>query len=523
MIGSVCTKVHGKEIGGNGMNDCRKRAGLLSADVRKCLPLLICMIMIAAAALMINFKNAYAAERYISDVTVVKGEDGEESLIDKGYSVIHPYFLDGEKNQAWIGYKTTPTGTSAITDISADGVSNIKGVKDGSKSPVMAIYYMSADVNDVSKFTEVMPLANNGAVPARGSDGNIAVFETENGSGYICMIRTDVWESYIESVTYASGKTKKVAVKELCKKGCEYYIDANMSDGDTYTLIGYTRTSDKSKAITDIVGLDPDKAAPEGYEKIAAGSSDLKVKKKALYFTTDAKYGNPLVDIDFMEGFKKMELTGKQWSSLVIARGDNEITKPYILENAEYKAMAESEDAYLITKAMCNDDTDTGIILTCAKDGLKDKQKAKAKLPSVEVKEDEDEDTPDATEDMERVQYDNADEAAAPADSDNGAVENGGDEGTDENGNVEEGDTVDDNNDDGAAVDEGQADDAGITDDSEQADGEDTEGTGTVISAGSGRIPGMVEMIILIAVVILIPVVTIFIKRKIDKGSKKSA
>ena len=490
---------------------------------RRYLPVLIFMFVFAAAALMVNFRYTAAAERYISDVTVVKGEDGEDSLIDRGYSVIHPYFLDGEKNQAWIGYKTTPTGTSAITDISADGVSNIKGVKDGSKSPVMAIYYMSADVNDVSKFTEVMPLANNGAVPARGSDGNIAVFETENGSGYICMISTDVWESYIESVTYASGKTKKVAVKELCKKGCEYYIDANMSDGDTYTLIGYTRTSDKSKAITDIIGLDPDKAAPEGYEKIAAGSSDLKVKKKALYFTTDTKYGNPLVDIDFMKSFKKMELTGKQWTSLVIARGDNEITKPYILENADYKAMAESEDAYMITRAMCDDDTDTGIILTCAKDGLKDKQKAKAKILSVEVKEDEDEDTPDATEDMERVQYDNADEVAAPADSDNGAVENGGDEGTDENGNVEEGDTVDDNNDDGTAVDEGQADDAGITDDSEQADGEDTEGTGTVISAGSGRMPGMVEMIILIAAIVLIPVVTIFIKRKIDKGSKKSA
>ena len=503
---------------------------------RRYLPVLIFMFVFAAAALMVNFRYTAAAERYISDVTVVKGEDGEDSLIDKGYSVIHPYFLDGEKNQAWIGYKTTSTKTSAITDVSADGVSNIKGIKDGSKNPVMAIYYMSADVNDVSKFTEVMPLANNGAVPAKGSDGNIAVFETENGSGYICMIRTDVWESYIESVTFATGKTKKVAVKELCKKGCEYYIDANMSDGDTYTLIGYTRTNDKSKAITDIIGLDSDKAAPEGYEKIAAGSSDLKVKKKTLYYTTDTKYGNPLVDIDFMEGFKKMELTGKQWTSLVIARGDNEITKPYILENAEYKAMAESEDAYLITKAMCNDDTDTGIIITCAKDGLKDKQKAKGALLSVEVKDDETDDsnTADAADDMEHVQYDNAGEGAAPADSDapadgdGNAVKEGGDQ-ADENGNTDKGDTTDENNNDGTTVDDEQADndngsdDTGITDDGEQTKGEETDGTGTVISAGNGRMPGKVEMIILIATVVLIPVVTIFIKKKIEKGPKKSA
>lgn len=462
--------------------------------------LLICMVSVLAV------REAKAAERYISDVTVVKGDDGENALIDRGYSVVHPYFLDGEKNKSWVGYKTTSVESSAITDITADGVTNIKGKKDSGKDSIMAIYYMSADVNDVSKFTEVIPLANNGATPVLGSDGNIAVFETENGSGYICMIRNNVWENYIESITCATGKTKKVAVKELCKMGCEYYVDANMSADGTFTVIGYTRTNDKSKAITDIIGIDKDKEAPKGYEKIANGSA------KALYYTKDTAYGNPLVDIDYMEGFKKMEVSGKQWTSLVITRGDNEITKPYILENDDYKTMAESTDEYMITRVICDDDTDTGIIITCAKDGLKEKQKAKGKLLNVEVKEEEDEaasDEPEAAEGTEPVQYDNAEEAADDENEDVQTDENGEVVSTSEQSVDENDETTEDDTD--ASTPEDTENEA------EQTDDVNADEAGTVLVAG-GRVPGMVEMIILIAAVILIPVATIFIKKKIEKG-----
>ena len=50
---------------------------------------------------------------------------------------------------------------------------------------------------------------------------------------------------------------------------------------------------------------------------------------------------------------------------------------------------------------------------------------------------------------------------------------------------------------------------------------ESAEGTGTVISSSTGRIPRTTEMIILITLIILIPVATIVIKKRLDKKVSK--
>ena len=65
------------------------------------------------------------------------------------------------------------------------------------------------------------------------------------------------------------------------------------------------------------------------------------------------------------------------------------------------------------------------------------------------------------------------------------------------------------------------SDGSDAADDVSQEEEDNAAQAGTVLDSNMGRMPGKVEMIILIATIILIPLITLFLKKRIETGSKK--
>lgn len=333
-------------------------------------------LLTAAVIASVPFSAGAAEQKYISSLMTSTGENGEGELLGKGFKAFHP-MLSGKNGEGlWIGYQTTPDAASAITELQAEADGSFTWKKGGDKAPVLSMYFISSSLSGESDFKNVMPIPNNGATVMPGSDGGPAVFNTDSGQGYLAVIRSDVWKSYISNVVSVTADTKKNAVTQLYKKGCEFYIDKNLSGSDSSAAyIGYTKTDDASRAVTDIIALQGGEA-PEGYE--ATGSDAL--AGKTYYITRNAKVGNPIVDLEPLESENESELTAKEVSAMIAANGDDHVTKPYILENAQYQKLAQSKDKFIMSDIKLGDGPATGLSYVSAKDGLADKKKEKSRL-----------------------------------------------------------------------------------------------------------------------------------------------
>ena len=191
----------------------------------------LCVSLLTAAALLAAFPvSAGAAEqKYISSIGTSTGENGETDLLGRGFNVFHPMFSGKNGEGLWIGYQTTSDTASAITQLQAETDGSFTWKTGGDKAPVLSLYFMSSTLNGESDFNNVMPIPNNGAVVMPGSDGNPAMFNTDSGQGYLAVIHKDVWKNYIADVASATADTKKNAVTQLYKNGCEYYYDKDRS------------------------------------------------------------------------------------------------------------------------------------------------------------------------------------------------------------------------------------------------------------------------------------------------------
>ena len=317
--------------------------------------------------------NASAAEnRYYSEITTAEGDAGEQTLLDKNYSVFHPMLQNAKGEPLWLGYQTTADRQAAVTSLRREANGGFTWNKDSAKPAVLSVYFMSAGQDG---FDQLMPIPNNGAVAMPDANGDPAVFQTANGQGYLAVVYDDVWKSYIGSLSSATASSKKEAVTQLYKSGCDYYIDQNFSqDTAKSTYLGYSRTSDPSKAITDIIASNG--AAPAGYEK-AGGAV---VPGRELYVTRSEAYGNPILDLEPFEGGQGTELTASKLAMMIASNGDNRLTKPYVLQSEAYQKLNADNSAYLLSNIICEDGAVTGLSFASSGDKLADKQKARYAL-----------------------------------------------------------------------------------------------------------------------------------------------
>ena len=102
------------------------------------------------------------------------------------------------------------------------------------------------------------PITNDGAEIARTPEG--APADLEQGSDtdvvYLAQIRDGLIRPYISEIGVITDTDKWNAVYTACERGYNYYVEGDIDDAsDTYTIIGYERTSDPEQAITGVAAV----------------------------------------------------------------------------------------------------------------------------------------------------------------------------------------------------------------------------------------------------------------------------
>ena len=370
-----------------------------------------------------------------------------------------------------------------IQDIGMES-GNISGLIESAgldRNSVAGLYYLSAKGQ--------MPLPNSGGMPVRDPDGSVTEYRLEDSLFYLICMPKKAFKPYVSDVKVVSAGSKKAAVEKLISQGCSYYIDENYSSGNDFVLIGYSRTDNTSEAVTDIIGLGDEDTAVEGYERV----SDERVTGHILFVTKDTSAGNPIYDIDAFEDVEDTEVSSQIMTDIRLSRGDA-MSKQFIKAEDEYIQASESEKTYLMVGADTTDGKDLGIALITDGDGFTEKREAKREMLAISAK---DKDTASGS-----------------------AVNLEQDETVTEESNY---DTAKDDPDGNAKDDNEDITAAGDPSDPESE--EDTESyQGTVLSVLGGTGATMF-FIVLLAIAVVIPIGTVFMKKHIEKkipGEKTS-
>ena len=394
-----------------------------------------------------------------------------------------------------------------ISDIELDSA-NAGSLIEGAgfdRNSVAGLYYLSAK--------DQMPLPNSGGMPVRDKDGSVLEYRLEGSLFYLICMPEKAFKPYVSDVKVVKAGSKKAAVEKLIEQGCEYYVDEKYSSGGDFVMIGYCRTDNESEAITDIIGLGEEDTGIAGYELV----SDEKVAEHLLYITKDTSAGNPIYDIDAFEDVEDTEISSKIMTDMRLSRGDA-MSKQFIMVEEEYINASESEKTYLLTGADTTDSKDLGIAFITDVDGLTEKREAKREMLGVEgkVKQDEAESSEDQELDgtgEDGVQQDGTEQDIAVQDGQNEEVVAEGSS-YDTPGDASEGNAEADSTE--VAANDGSSDSVA------EEDKEGFQGTVMSVLGGTGA---TIFFIVLLAIAVVIPIGTVFIKKHIEKkipGEKTS-
>lgn len=303
-----------------------------------CIMLTICMVINSFSVC------AFAKESYISEVTLATGANARTNLEKSGYSVMFQGLNlvtdDNKSSMVYLGYKK---GSNAITDfivsdkkessIASNGhtynlVADVN-LNNGTSGSAIYLYCTSdssagegiTSLDTVSGFTSedsVVSLRNDGSSPVRTDDGKLANFDKgiSNNELYLLMYRESSIKQYISNVCMVTASTKAKALNSAASKGCDYYLDKDISDSNNnVTYIAYQRTADQTQAVTEL-GIDGD---------------DVKLSR-------DGKSGAYLLDISNGKLFNDSFTLG-DWAGIYAATNKS-ISKT----SSEYKSFAKSKD-----------------------------------------------------------------------------------------------------------------------------------------------------------------------------------
>ena len=239
-------------------------------------------ILCALFSMLIAFVSlsvcAYANETYVSEVAIATGTNGRTSLENKGYTVLFQSLnlISNEDSMVFLGYKM---GTSAITDfiVSTQKSSSLTynkstytlvssvSLNNGTEGTPIYLYSTKdssagdkiSSLDTVSGFSdtdEIISLRNDGSSPVRMSDGSLANFDkgVDNSEIYLLMYRESSIKQYISNACIVTGNSKTDVINSIASKGCDYYLDYDLTLGNKISYIGYQRSADKNDAITEI-------------------------------------------------------------------------------------------------------------------------------------------------------------------------------------------------------------------------------------------------------------------------------
>ena len=491
----------------------------------------IILLFAGSIACMYTSVSRAAEGSYISEVTVRSGESATSDLTEDGYTVLYPAVA----NDTWIGYRTTSSASSAITDIclGGDGQREIDGKSvsyekasgqvsgkslfytksSDAGEPLMGLHFVTGDEDE-----SVMPLMNNGAVTVRRTDGEITEINSGSDRGYLIQIKKNIWKPYISDIKVANAGSKKDALLKLGAMGCDYYVDEKLSSKG-YIMIGYSKTDDEKEAVTDAVVIGQNDASIDGYEPV----SEEKLLGGYLYVSKDTEVGNPLYDIDVFESPEEEKITEADWVGFESGSGNTAVITSYYLKDSLYEKMSESQELCEIRLGNIKErNKKLGLVVISDEKGL-DAKKAERES-RLEVLADTEE--PEDDEDDEIVDGENPDGENPDGDNPDGESGTDGSAGdTDDNTKLNPQVETDEPAAGGSesqdyAPAEEQNTDLVAAADEQVNDINSIEDLGTVVEESSWNL-SLGLTIVLIALGVLIPIVTMVIKKAIDHSGKK--
>ncbi len=310
----------------------------------KYLSRIICVMLSFAVVCSCFSVCAFAKASYISEVALASGSGATEKLENSGYTVLFQgmnLMTGDDDSMVYLGYKK---GSSAITNfiVSSKAESSITyqgctynavsdiNLNNGTNGTALYLYSTKdstagngiTKLDTVSGFSDkdkVLSLKNDGSSPVRTDDDKLANFDDgiENSELYLLMYRDSSIRQYISNACIVTADSKANAVNEAASNGCDYYVDADLSDdNDKVVYIAYQRTADKSQAINAV-----------------------SISGEELNITKGENTGGYLIDLASSRLFKENFSLG-DWAG-VYAAMDKCVTKT----SKEYQALANSTEA----------------------------------------------------------------------------------------------------------------------------------------------------------------------------------
>ncbi len=310
----------------------------------KYLSQIICVMLSFAVVCCCFSVCAFAKASYISEVALASGSGAMEKLENSGYTVLFQgmnLMTGDDDSMVYLGYKK---GSSAITNFivsskaensityqgcTYNAVSDIN-LNNGTNGTDLYLYSTKdrtagngiTRLDTVSGFSDkdkVLSLKNDGSSPVRTDDDKLANFDDgiENSELYLLMYKDSSIRQYISNACIVTADSKANAVNKAASNGCDYYVDADLSDdNDKVVYIAYQRTADKSQAINAV-----------------------SISGKELNITKGKNAGGYLIDLASSRLFKKSFSLG-DWAG-VYAAMDKCVTKT----SKEYQVLANSTEA----------------------------------------------------------------------------------------------------------------------------------------------------------------------------------
>lgn len=324
------------------------------------------------ALLIIIFANqnpSKAAQKYITELCVVKDSVALEKMVKKGYISIETNLnldakdLDENDGSVYILYKLG-NKSNAITDIRVSNLSHevlgkYKRVSDislnrGTNGRAIYLYYskdkntgeplrairVGVNRNDSSKKEYIdRAIANDGSISVRKIDSNKVANLDEGRKGmsiFLYMIKDTLMKPYIESIDVFTADNKEAAIGKIADAGYNYYLDENVSDTKKCTLIGYEKTSDKKSAIRDIVIVKKDDY--KAYKRVGKLFDG-----KYLAYSKDEKLKSRIYDISYKDADTKFEIELSRWAEYYYKQ-ISPAMQAYLLEDSEYQRLKNNRE-----------------------------------------------------------------------------------------------------------------------------------------------------------------------------------
>ncbi len=304
---------------------------------------MICLLLSAFLAVGCCITASAASESCISEISLEVGADSRTQLEDKGYSVLFQGMNLSSENDSTVtlGYKKGADAITALiisTEYAASltynscsfrPVSSVS-LNAGTSGKPLYLYYTKDSkagsgitrLDTVSGFTDrddVVPLRNDGSSPVLMNDGTLANLDSgiDNSELYLLVYRVGKIRRYISNACIVKSSTKAQAINSAASKGCDFYLDCDISDSDSEVCyIAYKRTADKADAITKIT-----------------------VSGENLSFEKNKQANAYLIDISDYKPFDQSFKLG-DWAGLYAA-SDKSVSKT----SDEYKALAASTES----------------------------------------------------------------------------------------------------------------------------------------------------------------------------------